>query len=354
MSTNINAFLARRNEEKEAPKKAANAQKGYITKDEKKKKYFAPKADKESFRVIVPTATGNHYEEAFFHEISAGGVPQQYYCLSHNDGKPCPLCDEQARLKALSKAEVFGSDESKVLYKASLAYEPRKFYIFKGISRGHLSDGIKFWRIKENFKKTGAMDKIDSELSDYAEVHGEERDFADVMEGSDFQIKTIEQAKTLGSGTYREISSIKLIGPKKLDDDEAEITKLQADSMTWKDIYTPIAVNGHLDEYQFLQAVVAGRAPLWDKAISKWILTDEQGNQYAAEYARQDAGKQDETPVASKQDETPVTSKQDVTPNAKLVADPAPVVVTQPALAPSVIKKPTPVKKAIDPDDLPF
>ena len=296
MSTNINSFLARRKEEQEAPKKGANGQKGYITKDEKKKKYFAAKADKENFRVVVPAATGNHYEEAYFHEIStAGGPPQQFYCLKHNDGKPCPLCQERERLKAASKAEAFGSTESNVLFKASNAYEPRKFYIFKGISRGHLSDGIKFWRIKQNFKKTGAMDKIDSELADYAELQGEQRDFADVLTGSDFQIKTIEQPKTMGGGTYREISSIKLVGPKKLDEDEAEIQKLVDDTMTWKDVYTPIAINGHLDEYQFLLAVVEGRAPLWDKGQSKWILTGTDGVQYTAEYQRQEEDTQGDT-----------------------------------------------------------
>ena len=334
MSTSINSFLARRKEEKEAPKKGANGQKGYITKDEKKKKYFAPKADKENFRVIVPAATGNHYEEAYFHEISvAGGPPQQFYCLNHNDGKPCPLCEERERLKALSKAEAFGSEESKVLFKASNAYEPRKFYVFKGISRGHLSDGIKFWRIKQNFKKTGAMDKIDSELADYAELNGEDRDFADVLTGSDFQIKTIEQPKTMGGGTYREISGIKLIGPKKLDEDEAEIAKLVADTMTWKDIYTPIAINGHLDEYEFLKAVVEGRAPFWDKAQSKWILTDEDGNTYAAEYARQEG--------------TPATDA----PASEPAATTAPELAAEPAPA-----KKTAAKKVVpnDDNDLPF
>ena len=337
MSTNnINSFLARRKEEQEAPKKGANGQKGYITKDEKKRKYFAPKADKESFRVIVPTATGKHYEEAFFHEISTdGGPPQQFYCLQHNDGKPCPLCQERERLKTASKAEAFGSEESKVLFKASNAYEPRKFYIFKGISRGHMSDGIKFWRIKQNFKKTGAMDKIDSEIADYAEAHGEERDFADVLTGSDFQIKTIEQPKTMGGGTYREISSIKLVGPKKLDEDEAEIQKLVDDTMTWKEIYTPIAVNGHLDEYQFLLAVVEGRAPFWDKAQSKWLLTGEDGVQYTAEYQRQENAEQTEAAAPAP------------------VATPAPV--AEAPVAEATAKKPVAKKSVVqDDNDLPF
>ncbi len=317
MSNSINNFLARRKEEQNPKKKSGTGQ-GFMTKDEKKRKYFAPKAEKENFRVIVPAATGNHYEEAFFHEISLnGGPPQQFYCLHHNDGKPCPLCEEQARLKALSKAEAFGSDESNVLFKASREYEPRKFYIFKGISRGHLSDGIKFWRIKQNFKKTGAMDKLDAEIAD-------------------IQIRTIEQAKSTGSGTYREISAIKLVGPKKLDEDDAEIEKLVNDSMTWKDIYTPIAINGHLNEYEFLKAVVEGRAPFWDKAQSKWILTGEDGVQYPAEYQRQaEGGAGSEAPAA---------------------AAPAPVAEAPAAAAEAPAKK-APAKKSVvsnDDSDLPF
>jgi len=293
MST-INAFLQRRKEEKEGPKKqATNGQKPYITKEEKKKKFFAPKADKESFRVIVPassiteaTPQGKHYEEAYFHEFSGdGGLPQQYYCLNHNDGKPCPLCEKREALKKQAFTNPKGSQEQKDLLKASNAYEPRRFYIFKGISRGHLSDGVKFWRIKQNYKQTGAMDKIESEVADYVEVNGE-KDFADAYTGADFQIKTVEQPKTMGGGTYREITTIKLVGPKALAEDEAEIAKLVEDSMTWKDVYTPIAINGHLDEYQFLQAVVDGRAPFWDKVQSKWILTSESGEQYAAEYSK--------------------------------------------------------------------
>jgi hypothetical protein len=326
-ATAINSFFAQRQEEK--TQKGGEAKK-FLSKDEKKRKFFAPKAEEENFRIVKPEG-GNHYELAYFHELASGDGfgTQQYYCLQHNDGKPCPICEKREALKAESRALPFGSDEAKAKFKESNAYEPRKFYIFKGISRGHLSDGLKFWRVKENFKKEGAMDLIEGEVTEWAGENS--ADFADTILGADLKIKTIEKSMTTGNKTYRAIQSIRFTKAKPLADDEATIAKLVNDPMTWKEIYTPIAINGHLDEYQFLQAVLDGRAPEWDKDAKKWLITRENGEQYMAEYARENQG-------------------------GEPAATPAPVAKVAPAApaaAPKKAPKAAPVA-ADDDNDLPF
>lgn len=333
MSTNaINSFFAQRKDETD-PNKPGGGDKKFMSKDEKKKKYFAPKAEEEVFRVIVPAVTGKHYEEAYFHDVSTnGGPPQQFYCLNHNDSKPCPLCEKRESLKQQAWAEEKGSDEQKSFLKASNVYEPRLYYMFKGLSRGHLSDGLKFWRIKKNFKNMGAMNLIEAEAKTWAKRNTV--DFADPISGADLEITTVEQAKTSGPGTYRAIQTIRFSPATPLHTDEAEVAKLVNDPMTWKDIFTPIAINGHLDEYQFLQAVVEGRAPEWDKQQSKWILTNgETGEKYVA--------------VLKRDENAPAT-----TPEAE-AETPAP---TAEAPATTVAKK-APVKKSVvmdDDNDLPF
>jgi hypothetical protein len=296
MSTNaMEALLASYNQMKNpAPKEAAGEAKKYLTKEELKKKYFSPQEDTVFFRILpLPEGQADHFSNiGYFHEFFLNGGTKKLVCLKHYDGSPCPFCEKEEELKKLSNNKELFPDEKKrkELWIEGNKYQAKEFHIVKGVDRGKTGDGVKFWRFKKPWNGGGTIDKLMPAIVMFYEQH--KVDITDIKAGMDFRISTGVKKMNNGSGTYREITNVMPTTPVPLSYNEEEAQGWVNDSLTWKDVYKPTSIRGHMNEYEYLKAVVEGRAPKWDATNRKWMFKDAEGNTYYAD----DAPKTESTP----------------------------------------------------------
>jgi hypothetical protein len=177
------------------------------------------------------------------HEKKVDGAWKTFPCLKHEKDEECPLCQAREVLMA------GGTAEEKELAKD---YSPRKFYIIKVIDRDNEHEGVKFWRIKHNYKKEGIFDKIMSAIEDCGHdiTHPETgRDlFVNIKEG------TTGKAITIGYA----------LDSTPLSADESMADEWKSDVRTWEDVYS---VRG----YDYLAIIVKGDTPVWDKTLNKFV-----------------------------------------------------------------------------------
>ena len=180
----------------------------------------------------------------------ADGSWKTYPCLKQEDNKPCPFCDVRGEL--LSS----GTDDDKEQAKK---YRSRKFYIARVIDREFEADGVKFWRFRDNWQKQGTLDKIVNVMK---LVKGNVSD-PTANAGQDLQISIARNS----SGTPIVQTILPLPEKTKLSEDAALEAEWLNDARTWRDVYSTRT-------YEYLEIVIKGGTPTFDKVNEKWVDKD--------------------------------------------------------------------------------
>lgn len=307
----LNDQLAKMFADYEKSKSGTGTSSSKLSKDELLKKYFIPRNQSETFRALPPLKGREYVESAYFHVVkvntSKGKVYAKLYCPRHNnpkqpkldsqgnvmtdvEGKPimvfayCPICeyydkqlakqDQSVRFK--KKADC--NDKELVIYnknieilKEASPWEAKKFYIMKGVDKGSLKDGVKFWRFKHNYKKTGVYDKLMPAINKFIKSH--KVDYTSPEMGCDFDI-TVEEQNFPGSNrTYKEVTSILPSSPSKLTEDKILEAQWLNDKLIWRDVFKPRKAPGLTPE-EYLARVVKGTDPYFDEETKKWVFPD--------------------------------------------------------------------------------
>lgn len=277
-------------------------------------KYFVPRKNKEVFRILPPKGK-RPIEEAFFHSvttITAGGKKKyntMLYCPAHNDpkvpkldenGKPvmkngqpvmipvyCPLCAKYKKLIAKQDSSIMGLKKEQMspeqlkikenndkIYKEAVKWEAKKFYIIRGIDRGLMKDGVKFWRFKHNYKNQGTLDKLLPILQEYTEH--QKADFTCPVNGTDLSISMTDSDMVINGQkkTYRAISAISYRGKSALHEDPIVAEQWLEDDISWRDVFLPKKAPG-INSEQYLQMVADGVNPYWDDSDpnnKRWVF----------------------------------------------------------------------------------
>lgn len=194
---------------------------------------------------IIPTKDGSSpFVEIHGHKILLDGEWKTFVCLKHEKGEACPFCE--AREALLST----GKESDKDLAKK---YSAKKMYVVKVIDRDNEADGPKFWRINHDWTKNGAYDKI------YGVINAIKKDITDAETGRDLVI-TINR----NQNNKPVVSAVASLDASPLSEDADLVKEWLSDERTWQDVYS-------FKSYEYLEIVVKGGIPTWDKEAKKWI-----------------------------------------------------------------------------------
>lgn len=278
------------------------------TKEEIFAQYFKPKKEKEVFR-ILPVKPGKKffYDVAYFHLVSintSGGTKRDnvpIYCICKNEPKvpkkdkngeivrlengdpimvpqECPFCKKHQELISkqnpsvkFKKFEEMTDGEKKIkenndkLFKEASKWEAKKHYIIRGIDRNAQLDGVKYWRIKHNFKQQGIMDKMLPILGEYVERN--EADFMSPVDGTDLSISL--SPSTWKGVNYMEVRAVSAIGKSPLHQDKYIMNKWLSDTTTWRDVFQPKTAP-NITPKQYMEFLLEGNDPYYDEMSKKW------------------------------------------------------------------------------------
>lgn len=242
-SEQLKAILAQANKKNQNSDKP----KGKFEQSELMKKYFLPivpdgKDDAIfEFRILPEKDNGSPFKEVQFHALKYYSQYLKLLCLKEEDGKECPFC--QAYEGLISDGD---KEEAK-------QYRSHTFYIVRGIDRANEAEGVKFWRIKKNFKNKGEFDKILSVINLFGNI-------IHPTEGYDLFIECARDEKN--NSFVRNIVCKK---ESPISDDPKLVEKWINDDTTWNDIYVGKTV-------EYLTDVIAGKAQYYDKATKKYVV----------------------------------------------------------------------------------
>jgi hypothetical protein len=276
-------------------------------------KYFVPRHDKEVFRILPPLAGRDYIETAFFHvvPVNAAGGKKRYkkiYCPAHNDAKvpkkdangnvirdqqgnpvmvtkTCPLCEKSKAILSkqdpslrgikkedMDKEQLAIKESNDKIYKESLDWQAKRFYIVRGIDKGAEKDGVKFWRFKHNFKQQGVLDKLGPAVTDFMEANGV--DFTDPKSGTDLKITVVDADLPGRNRTYRDVSSIYPLGKSPLHADPIVVKEWLGDDTTWRDVFK-LSTPPNVEADEYLEMIAMGQSPYWDDTDQnnkKWVF----------------------------------------------------------------------------------
>lgn len=197
---------------------------------------------------ILPTADGSSpFVEMYGHKIQVeGGEWKTFACLKHEKNEPCPFCEAREALLAT------GKDSDKELAKK---YNAKLMYVVKIIDRGAEHEGVKFWRFNHDYRHTGIMDKIYGLMTSLKK----DKDFSDAKSGRDLSISINRD-----QNNRPVVSTIVAQDVTTLSED-AELSKVWLDdTRKWTDVYA-------VKTYDFLEILVKGETPVWDKEAKKFV-----------------------------------------------------------------------------------
>ena len=251
MSEVLDAVMSQYDNNTKSGQKKSN-----ISNEDRLKRYFSVNLAKNKdsgtkvFRILPPKTGKSPFEESWYHEIKIGDTWKKIYCPKKNKTGECPLCTIESELLSTKKKE----DQE-----IASQYRARKFYIVKGIDRDRESDGPKFWRFRNNFKKQGVLDKI-------IPLFSAKGDISDPEKGRDMIL-------TLGKDDkgYTKITSIMPEDPGPLSDDKDLAKAWIEDELTSSDVYSK-------PSFEYLEIVAVGEVPYWDKDAQKYITKTEWEN----------------------------------------------------------------------------
>ncbi len=253
---------------------------------------------------ILPTKDGSTpFVELYGHKVQLEGEFKTFVCLKNNGIEAdCPFCEANDALRAT------GKEADKELAKK---YNAKKMYVVKVIDRDNEADGPKFWRFNHDYRKQGVLDKI------FAVLQATGKDITDAQTGRDLMLVIGKDQNNKGT------LQISHMDPSPLSTD-AELAALWLDdTRTWDDVYAT-------KSYEFLEIIVKGDVPVWDKAANKFVGK----NAVAAA-----------TDTTASLDEELSLGVQNVKPTVTAASAPA----TTPA-----VEEPTVTETEGEEDDLPF
>ena len=223
------------------------------------KNYFTtylPDGVKEGTRQIrvLPPVEGDDtpFQEMWGHKFKVGKDWKTFPCLKKEENSPCPFCEAREILRAE------GTEQAK---ESAKKYNARRFYVIRVIDREKESEGVKFWRIQESYDKTGTFDKIVSAFKVM------KRDLSDPKTGMDMVLTLARNSKN-----FPIVQNITPVGESVLSENDELMNTWLTDKRTWKDVYAT-------KPYQYLEIVVKGGEPAFDKKLNRWVdkveLTDD-------------------------------------------------------------------------------
>lgn len=194
---------------------------------------------------ILPTNDGSTpFVEIYGHKFQVDGGWKTFICLKHQKNEDCPFCEAREALIAT------GKDNDKEIAKK---YSAKKMYVVKVIDRDNEADGPKFWRFNHDYRNTGTFDKI------FGVLQAVNKDITDPQTGRDLLVMI---AKDQNKKPI--VQSISHIDATPLSEDTDLAKEWLADERTWEDVYS-------IKSYEYLEIVVKGGTPVWDKEAKNWI-----------------------------------------------------------------------------------
>jgi len=338
-----------------------------MSREDMMKQYFVPRNASEVFRILPKHDGQGYFEEAYFHYLKVGNAWRKLYCPKHNDKEDCHLCNLADKLYKMQDKTVFekvkgkkddelspelkkAKDKNSKIYEEYKKWAVIKFYISKGLDKGSLKDGVKFWRFKHNKLQKGVLDKLIPVISHFNKTTG--KNFSDPQLGCDFSL-TVSENRMANGKAYKEVSSILPDGPKILTDDQVLYKAALDDRKTWRDVYKKS--NPPLITYdEYLKLITLGKAPYFDNKDpnnKRWIYPDNPELEAKANTKNNSQNNDDINDQDFDEDTLSSGSASDY-----LQSSPAPAVPTS---APINVSTSKPSEEVFDPlksaiDDLPF
>jgi hypothetical protein len=209
--------------------------------------------DTKTIRVLPIKGQVQFWTELHAHNVKVDGSWRKFPCLKHEKNEDCPFCEAR---EALLKT---GKEEDKETAKK---YGARKFYVLKVIERGKEDEGVKFWRFGHNYKKQGVLEKIMNAIDTV------EDDITDPENGFDLKVYIALDSTMKGGVKVPLVQSVMpVIKPKPLGTKE-QMELWLSDERTWEDVYA-------VKPYEYLELIVKGKKPVWDKKNEKFVSEDE-------------------------------------------------------------------------------
>lgn len=194
-------------------------------------------------RILPSKDNSSPFVEVMIHSTQIEGQWRKFICPKHEKEEACPFCEARELLLAS------GTETDKELAKK---FSPKKVYVVKVIDREFEQDGPKFWRFNHDYRKTGIFDKIQALLP----ITG---DFTNPDTGRDLLIQI---ARDMNRNPV--VQAIVHTDSSPLHADATQAQAWLDDSKSWENVYT---VKG----YEYLEIIVKGGVPLWDKEGKKYI-----------------------------------------------------------------------------------
>lgn len=273
-----NEKLKKSNTDSQNQKKTSFDPKNYL--DLKLKEHEATKTVKVRFLPISAT-DGTVFYEIITHalkvdkEIAKSGF-KSYVCLNSKNidsNEECPICKKSKELfDKAAQARTEGNNAlSKSLFKEACSLKKKRTFITRVIDRDHEDEGVKFWRFNENSKGEGVYDKLMSlfktRKEEAIEEGEEDYNIFDLYNGKDIIINISKSLIPDGFGGVKETIAYNITDSgirKPLSKDIEKANMWLNDPKTWKDVYS-------LKNAQYLELVVDGKIPVYDKDLGKFV-----------------------------------------------------------------------------------
>ena len=238
-------------------------------------------------------------------EIAESGF-KSYVCLEKTEGKfseelghECPFCKrrraaykEYEELKEQALNEEDGEKQHKIFElanakkKESISYIPNEVGIIRCIERGHEEDGPKFWKFNLRSDKKDPENQIRSlyqnRLEECKEQERPADNILDINTGRDLKLHIEAVKDKEGKKTNKTSITVMIFGdPKPITTDQEQKAKWLNDEKVWSDAFVA-------KPYDYLDVILQGKVPWYDKANKKWVEK--------VEYKKQENKEEEETP----------------------------------------------------------
>ena len=204
----------------------------------------------KEIRILPNPKGGSPIVEFKGHVTTVGGKKTTLACLQSERNLPCPFCE--AREVLLSS----GDPQDKELAKK---YNAREMYIVKLIDRSDEEHGPKFWRFNKDYRKEGVFDKIYGVSASLKK----DKDISSTTAGRNLTLMIARNQSNVPI-----ISTIVADDSSPLSEDKIKMDKWLADDRTWESVYS-------VKNYEYLELVVRGKIPVWDKENKCFVDKDE-------------------------------------------------------------------------------
>ena len=200
----------------------------------------------KEIRILATQDGSSPFIEFYGHKIQVEGVWKTFACLKHEKGEDCPFCEAREALLATGEAT------DKELAKK---YNAKLMYIVKVIDRENEEDGVKFWRFNHDYRKEGILDKIQGVLT----ALKKDKDITNATTGRDLALSINRNQNNVPV-----VSAVVALDSTPLSEDAEKANLWLGDTRTWEDVYA-------LKPYSFLEIIVKGGVPVWDKEEKKFV-----------------------------------------------------------------------------------